>query len=91
MDDPKPAPEPRPLYTPEFAAKRRRSIFWAMIMCLGMGAALTADALYQRTHGGMVSMGYRHGSYPWWMVVPMGVGLLMLGAWGLWDNLRGRD
>lgn len=89
MDDPK--PEPRSLYTPEFAAKRRRSIFWSMVMCMAMGAGLLADALYARGHGGMVSMGYRNGPFPWWIVAPMGMGLLALGVWGLWGQLTGRD
>jgi hypothetical protein len=93
MDDPKPPPEPRSLYTPEFWAKRRRSGFWAMIMCIGMGAAVVVGALYAKDHGGMVTSGAKDGhmQYPWWMVLPVGAALLALGVWGLWRHVTRPD
>lgn len=93
MDEPRPPPEPRPLYTPEFAAKRRRSLFWSMVMCVGMGAALLAAAVWDRDPDGMVTSGLKGGrfSYPWWLVAPAGAGLLALGLWGLWGHVTRRD
>lgn len=87
MDDPKPTP----LYTPAFAAKKRRSTFWAMIMCLLMGSYLLASALFARLHGGMVSGGFRHGPLEWWLAAPAGLGLMALGLWGLWGHFTRRD
>lgn len=91
MDDP--TPEPRPLYTPEFAAKRRRSIFWSMIMCLLMGLALLANALFGRDHDGMVIGSIKSGifKYPWWMVASAGAALLAFGLWGLWGQITRRE
>jgi uncharacterized membrane protein YhaH (DUF805 family) len=91
MDDPKPAPEP--LYTPEFAAKRRRSVFWSMVMCVMMGAALVAAAIFSRDQDGMVTSGLGGGrfNYPWWLVAPAGLGLIALGLWGLWGHVTRRD
>ncbi len=91
MDAPKPDPAPR--YTPEFAAKRRRSQFWSMVMCVAFGAGALAAAFYARGHGGMVSSGLKGGrvEYPWWLVAPAGAGLLALGIWGLWGHVTRRD
>jgi hypothetical protein len=81
------------MYTPEFAAKQRRSTFWAMVMCVGMGAAMLAAAFYAKDHGGMVTGGHKGGltKYPWWMIAPLGAGLAALGIWGLWGHVTRRD
>jgi hypothetical protein len=93
MDDPELPPERRPLYTPEFAAKRRRSIFWSMIMCIAMGLALLAGALYAKDRGGMMTSGPKDNftKYPWWLIAPIGAGLAAFGVFGLWRNLNGED
>ena len=93
MDDPDSGPEPRPMYTPEFAAKQRRNGFWSMIMCVGLGAALLACALYAKDHGGMVTSGPKDGftKYPWWMAAPVGAALAAFGIWGLWGHMTRRD
>lgn len=93
MKDPDRTPQDPLLYTPEFAAKRRRSIFWSMIMCIAMGLALVIGALYAREHGGMLTSGPKDHftKYPWWLVAPVGAGLAALGVWGLWRNVTGRE
>jgi hypothetical protein len=91
MSDAKPPPPP--LYTPEFAAKRRRSMFWAMVMCVAMGGALIAGAIFDRDADGIVTSGLAGGrfAYPWFVVGPAGALLLALGLWGLWGHVTGRD
>ncbi len=93
MNDAEPPPKPAPLYTPEFAAKRRRSLFWSMIMCVCMGVALIAGAIYGRDSDGIVTTGLPGGrfAYPWFVVGPAGSLLLGLGLWGLWDYYTRRD
>jgi hypothetical protein len=93
MDEHDPAPDPRARYTPEFAAKQKRSSFWSMIMCIALGVALVVGALYARDHGGMMTSGPKdhYAKYPWWLVAPIGAGLVTLGIWGLWRNLTGRQ
>ena len=84
-------PDPAPRYTPEYAAKRRRSQFWAMVMCIVFGGVLVGVALYAREHGDMVAGGPKSGGwYPWWVVAPAGAGLMALGVWGLWGHFTRR-
>jgi len=87
------APKPRPLFAPEFTARRRRQQFWLMLMCIAMGVGVVIDALHSIGHGGMVSNGPRGGylSYPWWIVAPIGLFAIGLGVFGLVSNLRERD
>ena len=93
MDEPKSAPEPRSLYTPEFAAKKRRNGFWAMVMCIGMGLAGLTYGFYAKDHGGVVTSGPKdgHTQYPWWVAVVLGAALLALGVWGLWRHVAHPD
>ena len=92
MDQQEQTPEPRPLFTPEFEAKRRRSGIWSMILCVVLGVALLLGALYAREHGGMMTSGAQdhYTKYPWWLIAPVGAGVTLLGLWGLFRELTGR-
>jgi hypothetical protein len=86
MNDPEFGSELRRRASPKFAAEQRRSAFWALNLGVIMGLVCLADALYARTHGGMViASPYDHSTVlPWWMVAPMGLCLIAFSLWGLW-------
>ena len=51
------------------------------------------DALYARSHGGMVSTGPNAHllRYPWWIAAGAGVSILALCLYAIWRMASGRD
>ena len=92
MTDPDFGSELRRRLSPELAARQRRSELWALALGVVMGVAVLIDALYARTHGGMVAGGpaTHFISLPWWLVAPMALFVLALSLFGLWRMVAKR-
>ena len=84
--------ELRKRQTPEMAKEERRKQFWALVLGLVLGAALLIDALYMRTHGGMVESGPANGflKIPWWAAAAIGLFVFGASGFALWRPGCGR-
>lgn len=80
--------ELRKRQTPELARRERRKQFWALLFGVVLGAVLTLDALYARSHGGLVDGGPGNGflKIPWWAAGVIGLFILAASGYALWRH-----
>src|SRR5262249_21710902 len=85
-DDPEFGSELRKRQMPELARKERRRDIGALIFGVVVGLGLLMDALYARTHGGMVESGARDGflKIPWWVEAAIAAFFAGASGFALW-------